>query len=141
MELFDAINLIRGEKGTIVTLLVRRDRTGEAEEVEIVRGVIPLESVRLTMLVGRIGHLRITSFSGTTKEELEEKLDRFQRSRGLGLIVDIRNNPGGLLSSVVETTSHFVDDGLVLYQLDGKGNRRDWKPNPAAWRWTSRWWC
>ncbi len=126
MELFDAINLIRGEKGTIVTLLVRRDRTGEAEEVEIVRGVIPLESVRLTMLVGRIGHLRITSFSGTTKEELEEKLDRFQRSRGLGLIVDIRNNPGGLLSSVVETTSHFVDDGLVLYQLDGKGNRRDW---------------
>ena len=126
MELFDAINLIRGEKGTPVTLLVRRDRTGEAESVEIVRGVIPLESVRLTMLVGRIGHLRITSFSGTTKEELEKALDRFQRSRGLGLVIDVRNNPGGLLSSVVEATSQFVDDGLVLYQLDGKGNRRDW---------------
>ena len=126
MELFDVINRIRGEKGTSVLLLVRRDRTGEAEEVEIIRGVIPLESIRLTMLVGRIGHLRITSFSGTTKEELQGALERFERSRGVGLVVDVRNNPGGLLSSVVETTSQFVGEGLVLYQLDGKGNRRDW---------------
>ena len=126
LELFDVINLIRGEKGTAVTLLVRRDRTGEAEEIEIIRGVIPLESVRLTMLVGRIGHLRITSFSGSTKEELQAALLRFHRSRGLGLVVDIRNNPGGLLSSVVDSASEFLDEGLVLYQLDGKGNRRDW---------------
>lgn len=126
LELFEVINRIRGEKGTTVRLLVRRDRTGETVELEIERGVIPLESVRLTMLVGRIGHLRITSFSGTSKEELETALARFERSQGLGLVVDIRNNPGGLVSSVVEVTSQFVDEGLVLYQLDGKGNRRDW---------------
>ena len=46
--------------------------------------------------------------------------------KGGGLVVDIRNNPGGLVSSVVEVTSQFVDEGLVLYQLDGQGNRRDW---------------
>ncbi|MYC39159.1 MAG: S41 family peptidase [Chloroflexi bacterium] len=126
LELFEVINRIRGEKGTTVRLLVRRDRTGETIEIEIERGVIPLESVRLTMLVGRIGHLRITSFSGTSKEELETALARFERSQGLGLVVDIRNNPGGLVSSVVEVTSQFVDEGLVLYQLDGKGHRRDW---------------
>ena len=126
LELFEVINRIRGEKGTTVRLLVRRDRTGETVEIEIERGVIPLESVRLTMLVGRIGHLRITSFSGTSKEELETALARFERSQGLGLVVDIRNNPGGLVSSVVEVTSQFVDEGLVLYQLDGKGDRRDW---------------
>ena len=126
LELFEVINRIRGEKGTTVRLLVRRDRTGETVEIEIERGVIPLESVRLTMLVGRIGHLRITSFSGTSKEELETALARFERSQGLGLVVDIRNNPGGLVSSVVEVTSQFVDEGLVLYQLDGKGHRRDW---------------
>lgn len=126
LELFEVINRIRGEKGTTVRLLVRRDRTGETVELEIERGVIPLESVRLTMLVGRIGHLRITSFSGTSKEELETALARFERSQGLGLVVDIRNNPGGLVSSVVEVTSQFVDEGLVLYQLDGKGHRRDW---------------
>lgn len=126
LELFEVINRIRGEKGTTVRLLVRRDKTGETVELEIERGVIPLESVRLTMLVGRIGHLRITSFSGTSKEELEAALARFERSQGQGLVVDIRNNPGGLVSSVVEVTSQFVDEGLVLYQLDGKGNRRDW---------------
>ncbi len=130
LELFEVINRIRGQKGTIVRLLVRRDRTGETEELEIVRGVIPLESVRLTMLVGRIGHLRVTSFSGTSKEELQRALERFQRSKGLGLVVDIRNNPGGLLSSVVEVTSQFVGEGLVLYQLDGRGNRRDWNAEP-----------
>ena len=123
-DLFQAINRIRGEKGTPVRLLVRRKNTGEAVELEIIRDVIPLKSVRLTMLVGRIGHLRITSFSGTTLEELQGAMERFERSQGLGLIVDIRNNPGGLLSSVVDVTSQFIDEGLVLYQLDGKGNRR-----------------
>ena len=131
-DLFQAINHIRGEKGTPVRLLVRRKNTGEAVELEIVRDVIPLTSVRLTMLVGRIGHLRITSFSGTTLEELERAMERFERSQGLGLIVDIRNNPGGLLSSVVDVTSQFIDEGLVLYQLDGQGNRRDWSANSGG---------
>ena len=125
-SLFEAINRIRGESGTPVLLKVRRINTGESVELEIIRGVIQLESVRLTMLVGRIGHLRITSFSGTSLDELQRALERFERSRGLGLIVDIRNNPGGLVSSVVNVTSQFVDEGLVLYQLDGQGNRRDW---------------
>ena len=131
-DLFQAINKIRGEKGTTVTLEVRRDRSGETAVLEIVRGVIQLESVRLTMLVGRIGHLRITSFSGTTLEELERALERFERSQGQGLLVDIRNNPGGLLSSVVEVSSQFVDEGLVLYQLDGQGNRRDWNADSGG---------
>ncbi len=125
-DLWQAINRIRGEKGTTVNIGVRRDQTGETEVLEIVRGVIQLESVRLTMLVGRIGHLRISSFTGTTLEELKRALERFERSRGLGLVVDVRNNPGGLLSSVVNITSQFVDEGMVLYQLDGQGNRRDW---------------
>ena len=125
-DLWQAINRIRGEKGTTVEIEVRRDRTGETEVLEITRGVIQLRSVRLTMLVGQIGHLRITSFAGTTREELQRELDRFHRSKGLGLVVDVRNNPGGLLTSVVEITSQFIDEGLVLYQLDGQGNRRDW---------------
>ena len=131
-DLFRVINRIRGEKGTPVRLLVRRKNTGEAVELEIIRGVIQLESVRLTMLVGRIGHLRVTSFSGTSREELERAMERFERSKGLGLVVDVRNNPGGLLSSVVDVTSQFVDEGLVLYQLDGQGNRRDWNASSGG---------
>ena len=125
-DLFRVVNRIRGEKGTPVRIRIRRVRTGETEVLEIIRGVIQIESVKLTMLVGRIGHLRITSFSGTSKEELQTALDRFRRSQGLGLIVDVRNNPGGLVSSVVEVTSQFIDDGIVLYQLDAHDNRRDW---------------
>ncbi|MCH8297634.1 MAG: S41 family peptidase, partial [Chloroflexi bacterium] len=69
---------------------------------------------------------RLSGFTGTTGEELKEALERFERSQGVGLVLDLRNNPGGLVSSVVEVTSQFIRDGLVLYQVDAQGNRRDW---------------
>ena len=79
------------------------------------------------MQVGRIGHLRLFTFAGTTNRELKEALERFERAQGVGLVLDLRNNPGGLLSSVVDVTSQFIDGGLVLYQLDAQGKRTDWK--------------
>ena len=77
--------------------------------------------------MGRIGHLRLSSFSGSTNGELEEALDRFKKAGGVGLVLDLRNNPGGLVSSVVNVASQFLDDGLVLYQIDAQGQRTDWK--------------
>ncbi len=127
ISLLDAVRIIRGEKGTPVTLLVLHRDESRPEEITIVRGVIPLESVRLLMQVGGIGHLRVLSFSGTTNTEIEAAFERFERSRGLGLVLDLRNNPGGLLSSVISVTSQFLDDGLVLYQIDADGERTDWK--------------
>jgi carboxyl-terminal processing protease len=85
-----------------------------------------LESARLLMQVGQIGHLRVFSFTGTTKDEIKKALDRFERSKGVGLVLDLRNNPGGLLTAVVDVTSQFLDDGLVLYQIDAQGKRTDW---------------
>ncbi len=126
LSLLEVVHLIRGEKGTTVTLLLRHLRSSEPVSIEIERDIIKLESVSLLMQVGRIGHLRLSGFTGTTGEELKEALDRFERSKGVGLVVDLRNNPGGLVSSVVEVTSQFIGDGLVLYQVDAKGNRRDW---------------
>ena len=127
MSLLEVIGKIRGEKGTPVDLKVRHLSSGESEVITIVRGVIPLESVSLLMQVGRIGLLRISSFTATTNNELEEALARFERSQGVGLIVDLRNNPGGLLSTTVDVTSQFLEDGLVLYQVDAKGERREWE--------------
>ena len=126
LSLLEVVHLIRGEKGTTVTLLLRHLRSSEPVSIEIERDIIQLESVSLLMQVGRIGHLRLSGFTGTTGEELKEALDRFERSKGVGLVVDLRNNPGGLVSSVVEVTSQFIGDGLVLYQVDAQGNRRDW---------------
>ncbi len=127
LTLLEVVHLIRGEKGTKVTLLLRHLSNSETVLVEIERDIINLESVTLLMQVGRIGHLRLSGFTGTTNDELKEALARFERSKGLGIVLDLRNNPGGLVSSVVDVTSQFIKDGLVLYQEDAKGNRRDWR--------------
>ena len=127
ISLLEAVGKIRGEKGTPVEILVLHLNSSEPELLTIIRGVIPLQSVRLLMQIGRIGHLRMFGFTGTTNEELEKAFERFERSNGVGLVLDLRNNPGGLLSSVVDVTSQFINDGLVLYQIDAQGNRTDWK--------------
>ncbi len=126
MSLLEVVRMIRGDKGTTVTLLVRHLSNSETVLIKIERDIIKLKSVSLLMQVGRIGHLRLSGFTGTTNDELEEALERFERSQGLGIVLDLRNNPGGLVSSVVDVTSQFIEDGLVLYQIDAKGNRRNW---------------
>ena len=127
ISLLQAVNKIRGQKGTTVTLLVLHLGDTDPVSIEVTRGVIPLVSVRLTMLDGGIGHLKMSSFSATTKRELLESLERFRSSGGAGLVLDLRDNPGGLLTSVVDVTSQFLRDGLVLYQIDAHDHRRDWK--------------
>jgi carboxyl-terminal processing protease len=126
LSLLEVVRLIRGETGTVVTILLRHLNSAEPVSIEIERDIIQLESVNLLMQVGRIGHLRLSGFTGSTNDELKEALERFERSQGVGIILDLRNNPGGLVSSVVDVTSQFIEDGLVLYQVDAKGNRRKW---------------
>ena len=130
LTLLEVVNLIRGEKGTKVRLLLRHLNNSETVLVEIERDIIELQSVSLIMQVGRIGHLRLSGFTGTTNDDLKEAIQRFQRSKGLGIVLDLRNNPGGLVSSVVDVTSQFIESGLVLYQEDAKANRREWKVKP-----------
>lgn len=127
ITLLEAVRKIRGEKGTSVLLLVLHRDSSEPALISIVRGVIPLESVRLLIQVGQIGHLRVFSFTGTTEKELVDALERFERSQGVGLVLDLRNNPGGLLSSVVNVASEFIDGGLVLFQVDAQDKRTDWE--------------
>ncbi len=127
LSLLEVVQLIRGDKGTKVTLLLRHLNSSVPVSIEIERDIINLESVTLLMQVGRIGHLRLSGFTGTTNTDLEQALERFERSQGVGLVLDLRNNPGGLVSSVVDVTSQFIKDGLVLYQIDAKGNRRNWE--------------
>lgn len=127
LSLLESVYMIRGEKGTTVELLVLHINSNEPVSIIITRGVIPLNSVRLLMQIGGIGHLRLSGFTGTTEEDLKEALDRFERSQGVGLILDLRNNPGGLVSSVVQVASQFLEGGrLVLYQIDADGRRTDW---------------
>ena len=127
VTLFEAVSKIRGEKGTTVELLVLHLNDADAVIILVKRGVIPLTSVSFTMLEGGVGHLRIFTFSNNTNDEVEAALKEFGDSRGTALVIDLRNNPGGLLRSVVEVASQFLDDGLVLYEVDAQGERKDWK--------------
>ena len=127
LTLQEAVSRIRGEQGTTVELLVLHLNQPEPAEIAITRGVIPLETVRFAMRPDGIGHLQISSFANNTNEQVTTALQEFREANGIGLIVDLRNNPGGLLRAVVDVTSQFLEDGLVAYELNGQGERRDWE--------------
>ncbi len=132
ISLLEAVAKIRGAKGESVELLILHRTSVEPTLITIVRDVIQVSSVKLKMFVGQIAHLRITSFTGTTEQELIETLEKIERFEARGIILDLRNNPGGLLNSVVRVTSHFIDEGLVLYEMDGRGNRKNWQVNSGG---------
>ena len=132
LSLQEAVSKIRGQKGTTVRLLVLHEDEIDPVLIPITRGVIPLNTVRFNMLTNGIGHMQITSFASNTNEHVKEALQDFRRAGGRGLVVDLRYNPGGLLGVVVDVTSQFLDEGLVTYELDGLGNRREWKVKPGG---------
>ena len=127
LTLIESVNLIRGPGGSEVTLLVRH--VGEFEDVNITvtRGRIPIESTAFRMLDDGIGHLWVYSFSNTTEDEVRRALDELEAADGRGLILDLRNNPGGLLASVISVTDLFLDSGTILYEIDAEGGRSDYE--------------
>ncbi|MDW0115427.1 S41 family peptidase [Sporosarcina thermotolerans] len=122
MSSSEAVLLIRGEKGTTVTLTVRRGEMSEPFDVLIERDVIPIETVYTEMLEDNIAHIRITSFSEHTYEELLSALDEMEAKGMEGLIVDVRQNPGGMLNTAIDISDLFVEKNKNLFQYQGKGN-------------------
>ena len=126
LTLIEAVNLIRGPGGTEVTLLVRHAGSDQNETITVTRGRIPIESTDFRMVDDGVGHLWIYSFSNTTEDEVRRALEEFDDAQGRGLVLDLRNNPGGLLNSVVDVTDLFLDGGQILYEIDAQGNRNDY---------------
>ena len=115
LELGDAVDKMRGKVGTDLTMTVIR---GDQEpfDVTITRAVITIQSVR-SRFEGDIGYLRITSFSGQTSSGVERALRKFSDEKGdslQGVVLDLRNNPGGLLSQAVEVSDAFLDKGEIV---------------------------
>ena len=116
MTLLDAVRVIRGPKGSKVTLTVRRANSERLLDIPIVRDLIPLRSVRHEILEPGYGYLRITNFQGDTTENVEDALRKLQAKGNLkGLVFDLRNNPGGLLDQSVKVSDLFLKGGLVVY--------------------------
>ena len=134
LSLIESVNLIRGPGGTDVTLLVRHADSAENVSITVTRGRIPIESVAFRMLDDGVGHLWIYSFSNTTEQEVRDALAQFEDAGGHGLVLDLRNNPGGLLDAVISVTGLFLDGGPILYEIDAQGdqiNHQAGKGGPA----------
>ena len=118
MTTTDVANLIRGEQGTEVKLIILHDGEIEPVEIVVVRGVILLPSVTYRILEESpdIGYLQLTRFSGESADEVADALIFFEEKNIEKLILDLRQNGGGLLSAAIDVSDHFLDSGTIVYQ-------------------------
>jgi carboxyl-terminal processing protease len=120
MDVGEAAALVRGPAGTEVTLLIERE--GRLFDVTVVRDVIDIPSVRGEILEEGIAYVRLSRFSNDTAEELETVLDSLLEGKPIGLVLDLRSNPGGSLSAAVDVADQFLNNGLILTERFGNGS-------------------
>jgi carboxyl-terminal processing protease len=116
LTLSEAVDKMRGEVGTTIHLTIRRENVPEAIEVSVTRAVIKITSVR-SRLEGNVGYLRITSFNQQTDGGVKKALKEFKEKLGdkwAGVVLDLRNNPGGLLDQAVNVSAAFLSKGEVV---------------------------
>ena len=115
MSLVEAVKKLRGPKGSEVTISIHREGWNDLQEFTIVRDVIPIQSVRSTVLEPGYGYIRITNFQRNSAQDLQNSLNGLVKEGGLkGLVLDLRNNPGGLLDSSVKIADIFLDEGIIV---------------------------
>ena len=130
LSLLEAVSKVRGPKGSTVELLVKHLGALDPVLIPVVRDKIPLVSVRLrSRPEDRFAHVRIEQFYPTTPDDLRETILEVVEAGTEGIILDVRNNDGGTLASVVGIASLFLkpEDDLVLYVEKGDGTRQDWR--------------
>lgn len=117
ITLEESVELIRGEPGTELTLTLAREGVDEPFDVVLSRAVIEIESVAGRMLQDQIGYVRISTFQNDTAQNLDDTLKELVTEHGplKGLVLDLRNNPGGVLHSAVGVADIFLQDGLIVY--------------------------
>ena len=123
--------LIKGPKGSNVVLRVNRKGIGEFD-ITITRGTIKLDTVNFRVLEGNIGYIEVTMFSEQTAGEFEDALSEL-KSRGMkGLILDLRNNPGGLLEPALSVAERFVPEGPIVYVVTRYGDKKTLRSSTPA---------
>lgn len=125
MELSSAVALIKGDKGTSVTLEVIRGT--ERLTFSAVRDAVEAKTVSYTLLDNNIGYLSISQFEEVTTKQFKAAVEDLQSQGMKGFVIDIRNNPGGLLDTVVGMLKYMLPDGLIVYTEDKQGNRKEYK--------------
>lgn len=127
MEVSELVKLIRGEAGTTVHLEIYRPETGEYLDFDVERADITLPSVDYAMLENGIGYIIIDAFETETAHQFEKAVADLTAQGMQAMILDVRYNPGGMISSVVDIADAILPEGLVVYVEDKEGNRQDYE--------------
>ncbi len=125
LTLMEAVQRMRGPKGTSVTLTVRREGAPDMLSFTLVRDTIKIQSVRSRLLDDHIGYVRISQFQESTPRDLEKELVKLHDDGTQGLILDLRNNPGGLLSAAVGVSEQFLQHDTLVVSVKGRDGRKD----------------
>jgi len=129
----DTVGLIRGPRGTQVTLTILRAGSTDPFPVTLTRAEIKISSVRARMLDDQVGYIRISTFAANTGAEMTNAVNKLMEQQPRGIVIDLRNNPGGYLQSAVESGSQFMNAGsVVLYQKSGNGDVKTYRTENAG---------
>jgi len=133
MSLMEAVNLMRGPKGTQVTITIVRRGLKEPKAFTITRDIISIKSVRHEVLEGDVGYVRISQFQEKTDRDLQDAIDDLQEKGVKSLLLDLRNNPGGLLDMAVQVTDAFLPpEKLVVYIQNRQGEKKEYYSRSAG---------
>src|SRR6185295_9111724 len=137
LTLVDAVKKMRGPKDSKVTLTLKRENQPELFDVTLTREIIKIQSVKSKMLEKGYGYVRVTQFQERTDDDLERALKTLDKDAGglQGLVLDLRNDPGGLLTQAVKVSDIFLDSGLIVY-TDGRLENQKQKyfaHKPGTW--------
>lgn len=127
MEIDKVVSMMKGEAGTIVKVTVVRDGVADPVELTITRAQIEIETIEHEMLDKKIGLVTISSFDEHTPKQFKDAVEELEKDGMEGLIIDLRDNGGGLLSSVVEMLDYLLPEGMIVYTEDKYGNREEFK--------------
>ena len=127
-SLSEAVDLMRGPVGSSIILTVRRIGKKKALTFEIVREIIQIKSVKADLLKNNVGYLRLTSFNENSGDQIREQIREFEKNENINsYILDLRNNPGGLLSQAIRISDFFLDNGEIVSTKSRKASEnRKW---------------
>jgi len=125
--LMEAVNLMRGPVGTSIEITVRRKGLKKAKIFKITRKIIEIKSVISKLVDNKVGYLRLRAFNQNSSDQLKKEISKLEKNKKLvGYILDLRNNPGGLLTQAIEISDLFLNDGEIV-STKGRKNRENRK--------------
>lgn len=127
MDLSSAVALVKGEKGTQVGLKIVRN--GATSDYTVVRDEIEVQTVNYAITEDNIGYISVSQFENVTAKQFKAAIEDLKSEGAKGIIIDIRNNPGGLLTTVISMLKDILPNGLIVYTEDKDGNRKEYSDN------------